>query len=155
MSRLGALAGRPISAFHAFGDELPTLPLIERLIREGALIGLPVVIRKGLPLIFRRWRPGDAMGTGPFGIQQPLPEAREIEPEVLFVPMAAFDAAGYRLGYGGGFYDRTLERLRSRGSILAIGLAFDEQEVAAVPREPHDQRLDLMLTPSGLRAFRS
>jgi 5-formyltetrahydrofolate cyclo-ligase len=150
---LGSLSGRAIGAFHSFGNELPTGPLLSRLCAEGAVVGLPVVIRKGEPLVFRRWQPGDAMGEGPFGIRQPLASAPEVRPDILFVPLVAFDDQGFRLGYGGGFYDRTIAKLRGEQSVVTIGLAYDEQEVTRVPREAHDQRLDFMLTPSKLHKF--
>ena len=142
-----------ISAFRTFGDEIGTGPLLLRLNDAGYRIGLPIVIGKGKPLVFRQWRPGDAMASGPYGIEQPLETAPGIEPDILIVPMAAFDTQGYRIGYGGGFYDRSLESLRADKPILAIGLAYDEQEVEQVPRGPYDARLDHLVTPARTLSF--
>lgn len=142
-----------ISAFRAFGDEIGTAPLLLGLDAARYRIGLPIVIGKAKPLVFRAWRPGDSMVAGPHGIEQPLDTAPEVEPDILIVPMAAFDAAGYRIGYGGGFYDRSLAALRAKKPILAIGLAYDEQEVEAVPRGPYDARLDHLVTPARTLSF--
>lgn len=142
-----------ISAFRSFGDEIGTAPLLECLDAKGYRIGLPIVIGKGKPLVFRQWRPGDTMASGPYGIEQPLDTAPEIEPDILIVPMAAFDAQGYRVGYGGGFYDRSLAALRAKKPVVAIGLAYDEQEVATVPRDQYDARLDYLVTPTRTLEF--
>ena len=108
-------------------------------------VGLPVIVAPGQPLIFRRWSPGCAMVPGPYGAEVP-DTVEEVVPQVLIVPMLAFDRAGFRLGYGGGFYDRTLEGLRARGPVTAIGFAFAAQEVEEVPIEATDQPLDLIVT---------
>lgn len=115
-------------------------------------VGVPVILGKGLPLRFRQWADGAPMITGEFGALIPA-EGPWIDPEVLIVPLLAFDAQGHRLGYGGGFYDRTLAGLRARGPVLAIGFAFSAQEVAQVPTEPTDQRLDAIVTETGVRLF--
>jgi 5-formyltetrahydrofolate cyclo-ligase len=138
-----------VSAFSAVGDEINALPLMTVIARQKHRLCLPVMQGKGRPLLFRAWAPGDPMKTAVWGIQEPLPSAPAVDPDVLLVPLLAFDARGYRLGYGGGFYDRTLAELRARKEIVAIGLAFDEQRVDAVPRSDDDQRLDWVLTPSG------
>jgi 5-formyltetrahydrofolate cyclo-ligase len=104
---------------------------------------------KGQPLVFRAWAPGDAMGKVQWGIAEPLPDKPELEPDIVLVPLLAFDGEGYRLGYGGGFYDRTLQRLRTLKPVIAIGIAYDELKVDAVPHQGYDQRLDWVLTPSG------
>lgn len=109
---------------------------------------LPVIVAPGEPLRFREWAPGCPMVEGPFGARVPL-EGAWLEPEVLIVPLLAFDRRGYRLGYGGGFYDRTLERLRARHRVTALGFAFAAQEVPLVPIEPTDQPLDAILTETG------
>jgi 5-formyltetrahydrofolate cyclo-ligase len=112
-------------------------------------VGVPVIIGKGQPLRFRRWTPKSAMVPGEF--RALVPETGDwMEPAVLIVPLLAFDRRGYRLGYGGGFYDRTLEGLRAQGTVLAIGFAFAAQEVAEVPRDGTDQRLDMIVTESGV-----
>ena len=110
---------------------------------------VPVIIGAGQALRFREWSPGCAMVPGEFGALIPA-EGAWVVPEVLIVPLVGFDARGYRLGYGGGFYDRTLEALRARGPILAIGFAFSGQEMPEVPIEPTDQRLDAIVTERGL-----
>ncbi len=150
LSFLGLRGPAVISGYHAIGEELDVLPLLGRLIREGHEIGLPVV-RKDRPLIFRRWTPETEMVRGAMGILRPSPEAPEVRPSVLLVPLAAFDTRGFRVGYGGGYYDRTLSNLRAQDSVTAVGVAFAEQEVERVPDEPHDERLDWMLTPEGAR----
>jgi len=140
-----------ISGYYPFGDELDCLPLLTRLIGEGHTIGLPVT-RKAQPLIFRAWTPETRMARGALGIPRPPDDAPEVTPSVLLVPLAAFDDRGYRIGYGGGFYDRTLAKLRAAGPVTAVGVAFAEQQIERVPYEPHDEPLDWMLTPDG--AFR-
>jgi len=135
-----------VSAFWPMGSEIDTRPLMEALHRRGHAVGLPVTARRGMPLVFRTWKPGLGLIPGGFGTQVPGPEAPELRPEVLFVPLLAFDRAGYRLGYGGGFYDRTLAALRAEGAALAVGVGYAEQEIPEVPRDAHDQRLDWIVT---------
>ncbi|MDP5307177.1 5-formyltetrahydrofolate cyclo-ligase [Paracoccus spongiarum] len=106
---------------------------------------LPVVTGKAVPLVFRAWH-GEALVPGPFGTSHPAESAAPLTPEVLVVPLAAFDRAGHRIGYGGGYYDRTLQLLRESGPVTAIGLAFASQEIARIPSEPFDQLLDLIVT---------
>ena len=137
---------RIISAFHPYLSEISTLPLLAKLAAQGWTTALPVVIGKELPLVFRRWVPGDAMISGLWDIQIPAKTALEVEPDVLLVPMLAFDRRGYRLGYGGGFYDRTLAKLRALKKITAIGVAYGGQEVDSVPHDVHDQPLDWIMT---------
>ena len=138
-----------VSGFSAIRDEIDPGALLARLHQDGHRLGLPVMQGKGMPLLFRAWAPGDAMGKVQWGIAEPLPDKPVVEPDVVLVPLLAFDAAGYRLGYGGGFYDRTLERLRAIKPVVAVGIAYDELEVDAVPHQSYDQRLDWVLTPSG------
>jgi 5-formyltetrahydrofolate cyclo-ligase len=111
-----------------------------------------VIIGTAMPLRFREWSPGAKMVEGAFKALIPE-DGVWVEPEVLIVPLLAFDARGYRLGYGGGFYDRTLEGLRARGPVLAVGFAFSAQEVAEVPIDATDQRLDVMVTEKGVTVF--
>ena len=138
-----------VSGFSAIGDEIDPRPLLDRLHGDGIRLALPVIQGKGRPLLFRSWAPGDPMAARTWGICEPLDSQPELEPDVLLVPLLAYDAHGYRLGYGGGFYDRTLEVLRSRKPVIAVGVAFAEQRVDAVPHSDYDQRLDWVLTPSG------
>lgn len=146
---LGCTPPAIVSAFHSFGEELDTGPLLRRLATAGFRLALPVMQGKNKPLIFRSWAPGDPMRRVQWGIEEPMETAAAVEPDVLLVPLLAFDRHGWRLGYGGGYYDRTLRDLRARRSIVAVGLAFDAQEVDAVPHLDYDERLDWILTPSG------
>jgi 5-formyltetrahydrofolate cyclo-ligase len=143
--------GATVSGFSAIGEELDPMPLMLRLDELGHDLALPVMQGKAKPLLFRRWQPGDAMAAKTWGILEPLPSAPLAEPDVILVALLAFDARGYRLGYGGGFFDRTIAAARSNRKIIAIGLAYDEQEVEEVPHLAYDERLDWVLTPSGPR----
>ena len=138
-----------VSGFYPFRSEISTLPLLARLAGDGFTTALPIVMGAGLPLTFRQWREGDAMGKGDWDIPIPLDTAPEVLPDVLFVPLLSFDRKGYRLGYGGGFYDRTLAKLRAIKPVTAIGTAYAGQEVDAVARGPHDAPLDWVLTEEG------
>jgi 5-formyltetrahydrofolate cyclo-ligase len=138
-----------VSGFLPIGEELDPAPLMLRLSAEGYGLCLPVMEAKGKPLLFRAWKPGDVLEEVMWGIREPQPTAPLVEPDVLLSPLLAFDARGYRLGYGGGFYDRTLARLRGIKTVVAIGLALDEQKVDAVPHADYDERVDWVLTPSG------
>ncbi len=138
-----------VSGFSAIGEEISPLPLLTRLVADGHRLCLPVMPGKGVPLLFRSWTPGDPTTAAVWGIGEPLPSAPVLEPDVLLVPLLAFDSRGNRLGYGGGFYDRTIAQLRALKPVVTIGLAFDEQRVDSVPHTAHDQRLDWVLTPSG------
>jgi 5-formyltetrahydrofolate cyclo-ligase len=140
-----------ISGFSAIRDEIDPAALLARLHADGHRLCLPVMQSKGLPLDFRAWSPGDAMGKVQWGIAEPLPDKPVLDPDVVLVPLLAFDAQGYRLGYGGGYYDRTLSRLRAIKPVVAVGIAYDELKVDAVPHQSYDERLDWVLTPSGPR----
>ncbi len=145
----GVAGGASVSGFSAIGEEISPLALMAALSTEGHQLCLPVMQCRGRPLLFRIWKPGDTIAEAVWGIQEPLATSPAIDPDVLLVPLLAFDGRGYRLGYGGGFYDRTLAGLRSRKTIVAIGIAFDEQRLDEVPHTVSDQRLDWVLTPSG------
>ena len=146
-------SGAVFSSYRSIGTECDPIPLESALASAGHTIGLPVIKRKGEPLQFRRWQSGDPLIARTWGILEPGESAAVVEPDVLLLPLLAFDAAGWRLGYGGGFYDRTLARLRVRKPIIAMALAFAVQEVDAVPHSAYDERLDWVLTPEGLRAM--
>jgi len=135
-----------VSAYWPMGSELDPRPLMLALQAAGHPIALPVVLEANQPLVFRAWSPGDELEPAAFNTQIPSPDKPELTPGVVLAPLLAFDRRGYRLGYGGGFYDRTLENLRARGDVLAIGLAYAGQEVPAVPRGPTDKRLDWIVT---------
>jgi 5-formyltetrahydrofolate cyclo-ligase len=144
-----ALRGNVVSGFSPIADEFRVWPLLRRLAGEGHRLALPVMQGKAKPLLFRAWAPGDAMDKAVWSIAEPKPDKPALDPDVLIVPVLAFDRAGWRLGYGGGFYDRSLRDLRARKAIVAVGLAFDEQQVDAVPHLDYDERLDWVLRPSG------
>ena len=141
-----ALPGAVVSGFWPFGPEIDVRPILYHLHAAGHPVALPVVIRRGLPLVFRQWRPGLQLISGSFGVPRPGHEQAELTPRILIVPLLAFDREGYRLGYGGGFYDRTLAGLRAKGPVLAIGVGYAAQEVERVPRDDTDERLDWMVT---------
>ncbi len=145
----GVEAPAMVSGFLPIGEEIDPMPLLLRLRDEGFGLCLPVMEGRGTPLVFRAWAPGDALVATTWGIREPRASAPAVEPDVVLGPLLAFDRAGHRLGYGGGFYDRTLARLRALKPIVSVGLAYDEQRVDAVPHLDYDQRLDWVLTPSG------
>lgn len=150
MAAIGALGEGPVALFAPFRDEIDTFPLADALRDAGADLALPVIVARDAPLLFRRWEQGSPLvPSGSFLIPEPLPDAPEVRPAVVLVPLAAFDRLGYRIGYGAGYYDRTLEELRGRGRVRAIGFAFARQEVDAVPREDHDEPVDMMVTEMG------
>ena len=150
-----ARAGLPVGAFINFGSEIDMAPLLSILQWRGMRVGLPVVRQKGSPLVFRRLTPFDGLVEGAFGIPTPRAGAPLIRPELFLVPFAAFDGQGYRIGYGGGFYDRTLAEARAhRGRhVLAIGYGYGGQRVPEVPREGHDLPMDGIVTENGLGWF--
>jgi 5-formyltetrahydrofolate cyclo-ligase len=146
-SRLARLWGSEIvSAFHPLGDEPDTLMLLASLAAKGFSTALPIVVGRGKSLIFRRWRPGDSTRAGAMSIREPLEDAPVVDPDLLFVPLACFDRRGHRIGYGAGYYDLTLARLRATKPIRAVGVAYGVCEVAVVPYEAHDQSLDGVVT---------
>jgi 5-formyltetrahydrofolate cyclo-ligase len=139
-------AGVVVSGYSPLKSEISPVPLMRRVADAGAQLALPVVQRRGMPLTMRAWTFGEALGTGQWGIREPKPEAPEVFPDILIVPLAAFDRAGYRLGYGAGYYDMTIARLRAMKKVVAIGIAFAAQEVADLPRTDRDERLDYLMT---------
>jgi 5-formyltetrahydrofolate cyclo-ligase len=136
-----------LGGYYPVRSELDSRPLLQRLVDDGWRLALPIVTGPE-PLAFHGWTFGEALRAGAFGIPQPFDGPR-LSPNILLVPMLAFDRRCYRLGYGSGHYDRTLAAFRQDGPVSAIGLAFAEQEVDEVPIGPHDQRLDWILTPAG------
>lgn len=135
-----------VSGFIPYKSEITTLPLMNRLRKEGWTTALPIVLAPEQPLIFRAWSPGEPLAPGMWDIPVPLEAAPQVLPDVLLVPMLAFDAKGFRLGYGGGFYDRTLEKLRLMKKVVAIGVAYQAQLVEEVPIGPYDAPLDYVMT---------
>ena len=139
--------GPVVSLYWPMRDEIDVRPLMAELVRRGARLALPAMRGADRPLLFRRWREGDPLVPGAFGVQEPGPDARETVPDIVVVPLLAFDAGGNRLGYGGGYYDRTLRALRQAGAgIVAVAVGFDEQELPAVPEEPWDEKPDMIVT---------
>ena len=142
-----------VSGFWPIKEEIDIRPLMIELFNQGCQLALPVVQGKGQPLIFRAWRPGDPLEAGVFGTLQPSAKREVLEPDGLIVPLLACDEEGWRLGYGGGFYDRTLSGLRAKKKITAVGVGFNDQLVPEVPHGPSDQRLDWLLTDKRACAF--
>ena len=147
-------AGAIVSGFSPIKTEFNPVPLMRRLADQGASLALPVVAAAGLPLTMRAWKFGDEMASGVWGIREPKASSPEVFPDILLVPLAAFDRRGHRVGYGAGYYDRTIARLRDRKKVVAIGVGFAVQEVERVPATEFDQRLDLVLTESEIIDFR-
>ena len=148
---LAGYRGVPLSGFLAIRTEIDPLAAMAEAAAYGP-VGVPVIIAAGQPLKFARWTPGCALRDGPFGAQVPVVEDF-FDPEIVIVPLVAFDRTGGRLGYGGGFYDRTLEGLRRARPTLAIGFAYGAQEAEALPLEPTDQPLDMVVTEREVIAF--
>lgn len=142
--------GGAVAGFFPFGSELDVRPLMFRLHDLGCALALPVIVGKDLPLEFRLWLPADVLIPGPMGILQPGPAAPVIRPALVLAPLLAFDRQGWRLGYGGGYYDRTLAALGANPPVIAVGIAFAAQEVDHVPHDSHDQPLDYVATETEL-----
>ncbi|HRY04900.1 MAG TPA: 5-formyltetrahydrofolate cyclo-ligase [Beijerinckiaceae bacterium] len=141
-----APAGAVVSAYWPIRSEISTRPLLEALAQAGYRIALPVMTAAAKPLHFRLWAPGEELAKGALGLFEPLPDAAMVEPELMFTPLACFDAKGHRVGYGGGNFDATLAAHRGQRKVPAVGLAFADQEVDSIPHEAHDQRLDFVIT---------
>lgn len=146
---LSPFAGRALAGYMPIRSEIDPVPV---MVGWTGPVGIPVIDGAGLPLRFLAWRPGVPMVPGPFGVAVPETD-REIRPEVLIVPLVAFDRTGLRLGYGGGFYDRTLARLRAGGPVHAVGFAFAAQEAPALPGDATDSRLDAVVTEEEVVTF--
>jgi 5-formyltetrahydrofolate cyclo-ligase len=151
-----AIAARPfpvavspdmiVSGFMPLKSEINPLPLLRALADAGARLALPVVAGRGKPLVMRAYAFGEPLAAGVWGIREPKPDAPEVLPDVVIVPLLAFARSGHRIGYGAGYYDMTLAALRTQKTIHAMGIAFAAQEIAAVPTTPRDAPLDLVLT---------
>jgi len=138
--------GTIVSGFMPLKSELNPIPLMRKLAEADAKLALPAIAGRGKPLIMRAYALGDELARGQWGIREPKPEAAEVAPDILLVPLAAFDRAGNRIGYGAGYYDMTIAALRARKAITIVGLAFAAQEIREVPATPRDEALDLVLT---------
>jgi 5-formyltetrahydrofolate cyclo-ligase len=147
--------GAVVAGYAPIRGEIDPLPLMKELAGRGARLALPVVTRQGEPLIFRAWRDGEALTRSALGIREPPAGAAELIPDIVLVPLAAFDARGHRIGYGAGHYDRTLDCLRAQRPLIAAGLAFAVQQIETVPAAAHDVVLDYVLTEQQTLNFRS
>lgn len=150
---LPAPAGTVVAGYWPMTGEADPRGLMAALHARGARLSLPCVPGRDMALVFRDWSFGEALVPGAFGTHEPGPAAPPLVPDVLLVPLLAFDAAGYRLGYGGGYYDRTLADLRKTHPVVAIGVAFGGQEVDSVPCEDTDEPLDFLVCETGVRRF--
>ncbi len=135
-----------VSGFMPLKSEINPLPLLRKLAEAGAQLALPAIDGRGKPLLMRAYAFGDEFARGQWGIREPKPEAAEVAPDILIVPLAAFDRAGHRIGYGAGYYDMTINALRAKKPVTAVGIAFAAQEIPRVPATERDERLDLVLT---------
>jgi 5-formyltetrahydrofolate cyclo-ligase len=147
--------GTIVAGYSPIRSELDPAPLMKNLAAQGVQLALPAITARGKSLTFRAWSPNDRLMLGSLGIPEPSPAAAELVPDLLLVPLAAFDRAGHRIGYGAGHYDVTLAHLRKVKAITAIGIAFAVQEIKAVPMQPHDVALDYVLTEKHAFDFRS
>ncbi len=135
-----------VSGYWPMGDEFDVRPLMIRLSERGHVCALPVVVERGGALVFRRWRPGDRLAEAGFGTHEPGAHAAEAVPDIVLAPLLAFDDTGRRLGYGGGFYDRTLRALRAARQVIAVGVGYQAQRVDEVPSGDGDEKLDWIVT---------
>ena len=144
-----------VSGYSPIRSEIDPVPLMRALAAKGVRLALPAVMARGKTLAFRKWSPDDRLMMGPLGILEPSPAAAELVPDIMLVPLAAFDRAGHRIGYGGGYYDYTFSHLRKAKHVIGVGLAFAVQETGLVPALPHDEVLDYVLTENQVFGFRS
>ena len=147
--------GAVVAGYSPIRSEIDPAPLMQNLAAQGAQLALPVIVASDQPLLFRAWTRSDKLRRGQLGILEPPPDAAVVIPDILLVPLAAFDRSGHRIGYGAGHYDRTFAQLRGLKNIVAIGLAFAAQQIPAIPAAAHDARLDLVLTEHETIDFRS
>lgn len=138
--------GMIVSGFSPLKSEINPVPLMRKLADAGAQLALPVVAGRGKPLIMRAWSFGEPLDSGQWGIREPKADAPDVAPDILLVPLLAFDRLGHRIGYGAGYYDMTIGKLRAMKQVVAVGIAFAAQEIASVAVTPRDARLDLVLT---------
>ena len=139
-----------VAGYWPLADEIDVRPLMIRVFEASRPVALPVVIAPAAPLIFRRWQPDMVLDAGVFGTRHPRPQEPEIPPQTLLVPLLAFDDQGFRLGWGGGFYDRTLADLRAARPVIAIGVAYQGQRVGHVPHTPEDEPMDWIITDEAI-----
>jgi 5-formyltetrahydrofolate cyclo-ligase len=147
-------AGAIVSGFSPLKSEINPVPLMRAFADAGAGLALPVVAGRGKPLIMRSWTFGAPLVAGVWGIREPPPDAAEVFPDILIVPLLAFDRVGHRIGYGAGYYDMTIARLRGIKPVIAVGIAYAAQEIAEIPTTERDARLDFVLTERETIDFR-
>ncbi|MHC2433254.1 5-formyltetrahydrofolate cyclo-ligase [Bradyrhizobium sp. USDA 4451] len=147
--------GMMVSGYAPIRSELDPVPLMKKLAEKGARLALPCINARGQSLTFRSWSPHDRLMLGPLGIPEPSPAAAEVQPDVMLVPLAAFDKLGHRIGYGAGYYDYTFAHLRKTKHVIGVGIAFAAQETKAIPALSHDVPLDYVLTERKTFDFRS
>jgi len=153
IAALNIAHGSVVGGYVAINDEADPHILLKKFTLQNCTLAFPRVNAKGEPLVFHRWTPGQNLQRGTYGIPEPSKDWPLAYPKILLVPLLAFDRNGHRLGYGGGYYDRTLDFLRANSTVRAIGVAYAGQEVAELPREEHDHRLDAIITENGVRNF--
>ena len=146
--------GSIVAGFSPMRSEINPVPLMRKLAGAGAQLALPVVQGRGKPLIMRAWHFGAPLKSGQWGIREPTADAAEVAPDILIVPLAAFDRQGHRIGYGAGYYDMTIHALRAKKKVIAVGIAYAAQEIEQVPATERDARLDLVLTERETIDFR-
>jgi 5-formyltetrahydrofolate cyclo-ligase len=143
---LATTPGVIVSCFMPLKTEINPVPLMRKLAAAGAQLALPAIDGRGKPLIMRAFAFGDELASGQWGIREPKIDVPEVAPDIMLVPLLAFDRTGHRIGYGAGYYDMTIAKLRALKPIIAAGIAFAAQEIDQVPITPRDARLDLVLT---------
>jgi 5-formyltetrahydrofolate cyclo-ligase len=146
--------GMIVSGFSPMKTEINPLPLMRKAVQLGARLALPAIAARGKPLIMRAYAFGDELARGQWGIREPTADAPEVAPDILIVPLAAFDRSGHRIGYGAGYYDMTINALRAKKRVIAMGIAFAAQEITSVPATERDARLDFVLTEREVIDFR-
>jgi 5-formyltetrahydrofolate cyclo-ligase len=151
-SQIGLTSGI-VAIYLPIQSEIDPGPLADALEDSGFQLALPCIKRAAHPLEFRYYSPGDKLRGGPYNTKEPLRSAKFVDPDIILLPMLAFSRTGYRLGYGGGFYDRSLAALRVKKQIFACGLAYAAQEVPLVPTDEYDQKLDGVLSEREFRKF--
>jgi 5-formyltetrahydrofolate cyclo-ligase len=144
-----------VAGYAPIRSEIDPVQLMQSFAARGAALAMPAISARNAALAFRAWKPDDALVPGAFGISEPPATAPELVPDIVLVPLVAFDRAGHRIGYGAGYYDRTLASLRRRKVVTAIGLAFAVQEIVQVPTLPHDVGLNYVITETDLFGFGS
>ena len=150
--KLGKTSGT-VAAYIPIGTEIDIRPLTDALADAGHTICLPAITRPATALSFRKWQKGDRLKPGPYGTSEPVRTSPLCTPDIVLVPLLAYSRDGHRLGYGGGYYDRTLAELRQRGKVFACGVAYSGQEVPTLPVTKTDQKLDAVLTDTGFKRF--